>query len=441
MYDSRDNRIEWKYIIELEKESHGNIFGQTHKITQRHIQWKSRPMHVRTAAETLSNSASDALEFLMNTGMNKFSNALPTINFIRTINNLFDIMNTMHVNENERNPFKNALYRENRAKVFEFFEGAKFYITSLKVWCPDSMRKQRLIDSRVRTGFRGLLVNIVSISNMYKEYVERIHWLLFFATYRISQDHLEMFFGRIRMANGCNDNPTCKQFIASYKKLGLQADLIVSKKSNITLRGEYHCQTNILNVSSTSKCKILVPVVEDESNASETVHVLHSPITNFEIKTADFAGIVFIANKIEQKLLFSGQIYCSQCRDALSVNEKVLDNVCVISGGSQPCYSTVRLCEMLEIASNQYKKNSGDLAAKYKTSVIDSVLNELNIDNLFPDGFGIDHPSDHKDFLIKFIMDQYIHIRNTYNARKINLSTETEYLRSKLRKDIHHLHQ
>lgn len=77
----------------------------------------------------------------------------------------------------------------------------------------------------------------------------------------------------------------------------------------------------------------------------------------------------------------------------------------------------------------------------FKSSVVDAALREIDIESLFPTDIDADHPIEHKHFLINFIIDNYLHIRNTHNAKNLNLSTENEYLRSKLKKDIHLLHQ
>ena len=38
-------------------------------------------------------------------------------------------------------------------------------------------------------------------------------------TYKLSQDHLELFFSAVRAAGGFNNNPTPQQFMAAYKRL------------------------------------------------------------------------------------------------------------------------------------------------------------------------------------------------------------------------------
>ena len=38
-------------------------------------------------------------------------------------------------------------------------------------------------------------------------------------TYKLSQDHLELFFSSVRTRGGFNNNPTARQFTAAYKRL------------------------------------------------------------------------------------------------------------------------------------------------------------------------------------------------------------------------------
>ena len=44
-------------------------------------------------------------------------------------------------------------------------------------------------------------------------------------TYKLSQDHLELFFGTMRSAGDFNNNPTAQQFTAAYKRLLLRSSI------------------------------------------------------------------------------------------------------------------------------------------------------------------------------------------------------------------------
>lgn len=65
------------------------------------------------------------------------------------------------------------------------------------------------------------------------KYVGEHNLLKYLLTYKISQDHLELFFGAIRSKGGHNNNPTSRQFEAAYKRLIIHTEL-VSVKGNVS---------------------------------------------------------------------------------------------------------------------------------------------------------------------------------------------------------------
>ena len=78
----------------------------------------------------------------------------------------------------------------------------------------------RIVQSRRKTGFVGFLVAIRSLQAMYRRYVYPARApLQYLLTYKMSQDHLELFFGAVRSAGGYNNNPTSQQFMSAYKQL------------------------------------------------------------------------------------------------------------------------------------------------------------------------------------------------------------------------------
>lgn len=216
-----------------------------HKLTKRHIDFHNRKMCVRTAVELFSTSVADAMEFLMNSGVPQFANAKATIKFCRIFDRLFDIMNTSRIKRG--NKFKSAINKENKDEIFEFLRMAKRYILSLKVAGKKRNNFVFLVKSGLKTGFRGFVMDIVSIMKIYEEYVEKQKCMPFLATYRLSQDHLEMFFGRVRSMHGYNDNPTVQQFRSAFQKLFCHTDALISSWSNVT---DKVCSSNILKVSS-----------------------------------------------------------------------------------------------------------------------------------------------------------------------------------------------
>lgn len=88
LYDA-DEKIEWKYFENLVHYGCRNDLGIALKINKRHIEFKDRKMHVRTAVETLSSTNADTMEFLMNKGIPEFIGASGTIKCIRIFDRLW----------------------------------------------------------------------------------------------------------------------------------------------------------------------------------------------------------------------------------------------------------------------------------------------------------------------------------------------------------------
>lgn len=76
-----------------------------------------------------------------------------------------------------------------------------------------------VLNSRDKTAFRGFIVNIYSLIDIYNECVEEKKICSMIPTYYLLQDVVEQFFGRIRAQNGFNSNPNVLQFKGAYRKL------------------------------------------------------------------------------------------------------------------------------------------------------------------------------------------------------------------------------
>lgn len=232
LYDG-SNKIEWQYFERLERIGRHNSFGLAIKINKRHLEFADRKMHVRTAVETLSATNADAMEYLIKNENADFQGAEATAKFTRICDKLWDVMNSHRIRSDTQNIFKSALNATNRDEVFIFLQETKEYLLSLQIVVPKTQKKIKIVHSDYKTGFRGFVIDIISLTAMYTELVQVHHWLLFFATYRISQDHIEILFGKIRSMNGSNDNPMAHQFISAYRKILHQCDITNSPYANI----------------------------------------------------------------------------------------------------------------------------------------------------------------------------------------------------------------
>lgn len=232
IYDGDNNEIKWVYFVKLLQFKDGRGLGFTHKLTQSHIQFSANPMKVKLAVQTFSASTANAMEYLMNKGYPEFAGAGPTIKFIRIFNDLFDICNS--TDSSKANPLKNPMSPENSEQIFRVFEDAVIYIKGLQTI--EYRKKTKLCNTQSRTGFQGYLVNIESLVELYNDKLVVDRELMGkLATHSMSQDHLEILFGKVRSLNGYNNNPTCQQFNAALSKIMANTTLLYSKLGNCTV--------------------------------------------------------------------------------------------------------------------------------------------------------------------------------------------------------------
>ena len=83
-FESNEGIIEYRYIEDLVKLQESMGVRLANKLTTRHLKWANIKMKVRLAAQMLSSSVADALQYLSMTD-DKFKDAGPTITFIRTV--------------------------------------------------------------------------------------------------------------------------------------------------------------------------------------------------------------------------------------------------------------------------------------------------------------------------------------------------------------------
>jgi hypothetical protein len=184
-----------------------------------HIKWQQQKMKVDHAAQSLSSSVADAIEYCTNVlKLPQFKGSEATVKFIRTIDHLFDILNS-------RNPcakgYKARLRVNNKGCWLPFLNKASSYIKGLKNEVGNPM-----YNTKRKNGFVGFILAIESVKLLFQELIEKtdppMNYLL---TYKFSQDHLELLFGAVRSAGGFNNNPTAQQFTAAYKRLLMRSTI------------------------------------------------------------------------------------------------------------------------------------------------------------------------------------------------------------------------
>lgn len=431
--DSEGGKIEWRLIKALVAFGEKNSFNLTHKLTNRHINFKNRKMHVRTATQTLSSSTANALHFLMVQNVRGFSDADPTIKFVRLMNTLFDVMNTHKIDHNAANQFKSALNFFNAAEIFDFLIEAEAYILGLKVQGIKNKRWIPVVKSRIKTGFRGFVINIETIKMMYHEFVEEHAYCVMIATYKLSQDHLEMLFCKIRYVHRFNDNPTVQQFKGSLKRIMMTRDMLISRNANVSRIEVSGTTTNLLTVSSLNKTRATNVEEEqqceiDEEDWEEILEAETNDNNNRENQCYN-AGISFVAFKIESRLLKADG--CSACKKVLQLNDKVEQRNCV--GTNIPCRSTFEITKIVDAAIKLLINGS---EVDFNNKIIHLVMGKIDFMDLYPEYFESEHDAEHKNFLIRFIINEYIHLKCTYLSKQQNYDRHRHYFRHIYRKTV-----
>ena len=145
-------------------------------------------MKVKLAAQVFSSSVADALEFLR-VDCDHFSQRenAATVTFVRNIDRLFDILNS-------HSPFavgfKAALHCDNMRYWTECLSKLRDYISALK-----TVDGTLLLNHRRKTAFMGFIISINSVIGLATELLTRdVNPFKYFLTYKLSQDHLELFF-------------------------------------------------------------------------------------------------------------------------------------------------------------------------------------------------------------------------------------------------------
>lgn len=192
-----DKLVAWNLLEMLvEKQSLDN-FNLCNKLKNIHINWHQKPMNVRIAVETISNSVANALDQLCNDRYEEFKEATTTSKFLRYFNDAFDILNFAEGKKSD-DKYKMPLCNETANNIFEFAERFKQYITELEY--RTSTKTEPLWTSAVGMGFLGFYFNFISLRGIYEDFVQNGPIDIFYP-FQLSQDHLETFFSLIRYKN------------------------------------------------------------------------------------------------------------------------------------------------------------------------------------------------------------------------------------------------
>ena len=350
--DKDGNTIDWKFMYELHKLQESEGLRLANKLRSAHIDWKPQKMKVNLAAQTLSSSVADALEYCEGKlhEMPQFKGCGPTVKFIRCFDRLFDVLNSRNPKANN---FKAPIRKTNYDFVKKFLNDACEYIKGLKG--PDG---QSILTSKRKTGFLGFLVCVEAVHGLAKDLVCGENPVLkYLLTYKMSQDHLELFFGAVRASGGWNNNPTAMQFRAAYKQL-LMRHSITGGRGNCIPQDDTEMLNNVEDHSNGKSSAIEIEDVtiarrydlalRDEPTAADHDYCdVPNVVQLSEFKTSAISYIAgYVVRMVEKK------IHCLKCLAALTTAKEKIPDLFVVwksNGGLKlPSPGLLKICEETE---------------------------------------------------------------------------------------------
>lgn len=183
---SSSGKISWDYIKALDDIQTTEKLKLANSLSSHHVNYKNKIMNVRLAAQTISSGVADAIEYLQKTSVTGFEQSYATVEFLRTVDRIFDILNC-------RNPFGKGYKAPIRSKTLDYFKDifskTKDYFGTLKI---DGIP---LLQHMRKTFALGFILTMESTLGLASDLLTlNENPLTYFLTYKYSQDHLEFFF-------------------------------------------------------------------------------------------------------------------------------------------------------------------------------------------------------------------------------------------------------
>lgn len=257
----KEDEIKWDFVKKLAELQDETGLHLANRLTKRHIEFRNSIMNVKLATQLLSRSVALAIKFCREElKLPEFVGSEATEKFIMTMNNMFDIFNSRNL---KAHGCKHPLFPGNKEEIFTVLKDAKDLMLNLSLKVSrkrtfnDHEKSKKLVTkcyvpvlkTQSFTGFLGVLICLESVQYLYKNLIDSSK-LKYLTTYRISQDHIELFFGAVRMHGGYNDNPNARQLKGIYKKLLCHMELKSASSGNcVPLEN-----ISVLSCSSSLKC-------------------------------------------------------------------------------------------------------------------------------------------------------------------------------------------
>lgn len=356
------------------------------------------------------------------------------------INRTFDVLNS---GSKFGKKYKAAMTPENKDQWMQWFDEAEEYLASLTETANNG---KLIVDGPRKRGFLGFIVCLRSAKQIFERLVENEGSLKYLLTYKLSQDHIEMFFGSIRRRNGCNNNPTCRIFKSAYKRLVVYNEICSTENSNVVDQFDL----KILKVSSRRKNQTEICDVDNISfndnllidcsdsfliDSSEMLDALISDHNYAIMSSSDLSKSMiceYMAGFVARKLRIITK--CDVCCDAIIGTNDDLARYAFLElkqegGLTIPSDGVVKICKITERLIREISPDlSLDLnyllSKNIPLRVAICVAGMAGVD-LFPSLnehiFNLPLDNNHINELIKVVAKTYLDIRVHHAAKMENL--------------------
>jgi hypothetical protein len=283
------------------------------------------------------------------------------------------------------------------------------------------------------------MATITSVIGLYEDFVST-GVLKYLATYRLSQDHIELTFNVVRSRGRWNNNPTANQFQAAYRRLLMKHDIKPSETGNAVSQESFEVLPSIGVVPSRESVVSSTEILQRCGlNVDSCLSDHDYSITADKINLSEFSNniVVYIAGFVARKLL--SKLHCVPCKASLLCSTNVVENSKLIqrkdNGGLLfPSKSVVTVCAVTERCIRHVSGQAGGTVCQQRNTLLAlqmAVINRTQHMNLFC--ISTDEHSCSTDILdspvltlVRLVINEYVNVRFHAMAKKL-----TEKIRGK----------
>ncbi|KAG6443087.1 hypothetical protein O3G_MSEX002641 [Manduca sexta] len=479
LYDEDGQLIKWQLLVNLTRLQQSRRLNFANKVTPRYIDFRNQVLKAKLATQLLSKSVANALILYdKELKFSQFRNSVGTVKFITTMNYLFDVLNSRSCHFYG---YKRPLDSNNSQEIFDFLDNVKTYIGRLRfrlkkrrqIRMPNreprvliNISEKRIVESKNNTGFVGALICIQSLKGLYTMLVEK-SVIKYLSTYRLSQDHLHLFFGCIRR-NSNNNNPNALQYRAGYKKALNHLELRSSFTENCIPLDNFTI-SNSSSVDVINDTAIMnrhdeeFQIVENERTldsdrlAETNCIILADRLNTEQLTTVRKLIVGYLSGYVSRKL--NKELKCEECVSSLVTSVRIWHHKLIhLKDMGGLCYSTedvYKICLKTEtiirhlIKYKGHGKNCPRTFRNKKTIVSNTLKTFINsdiFDSLYLHSLQQPATLNHRTHLIRAVIEEYAKIRLHHKATtdlQIHCSTKRQKLTKLIlfegKSDIHYV--